>query len=123
MSGSGSRLRELRHRRGWSQEMLAAFAGVPPEAIVALEDDALADPDPALLDRLARTLETSTAELIPDPFDLIAGPLRADATLTAQLRAYLVAASPEQADHFLSTVAESWRASLRVALSLARRRR
>jgi len=120
---SGSRLRELRHRRGWSQETLAAFAGVPPEAIVALEDDALADPDPALLDRLARTLETSTAELLPDPLDLILGPLHADAALNAQLRAFLVAASPEQADRFLATVAESWRASLRVALTLARRRR
>lgn len=122
-SVSGSRLRELRHRRGWSQETLAAFAGVPPEAIVALEDDALADPDPALLDRLARTLETSTAELLPDPLDLILGPLHADAALNAQLRAFLVAASPEQADRFLATVAESWRASLRVALTLARRRR
>jgi hypothetical protein len=102
--------------------MLAAFAGVPSEAIVALEDDALPDPDPALLDRLALTLETSTAELLPDPLDLILGPLRADPTLTAQLRALLIAASPEQADRFIATVAESWRASLRIALTLARRR-
>jgi hypothetical protein len=75
-----------------------------------------------LLDRLARTLATSTADLLPDPLDLILGPLRADAALNTQLRAFLVAASPEQADLFLSTVAESWRSSLRVALALARRR-
>ena len=103
--------------------MLAAFAGVTPEAIVALEDDALPDPDPALLDRLARTLEANTADLLPDPLDLILGPLRADATLNAEVRAFLVAASPQQADLFLSTVAESWRSSLRIALTLARRRR
>ena len=122
MSGSGSRLREMRHRRGWSQEMLAAIAGVSPEAIVALEDDALPNPDSALLNRLARTLEASTADLLPDPLDLILGPLRADPTLTTQLRAFLIAASPEQADRFLSTVAESWRSSFRIALNLARRR-
>ena len=103
--------------------MLAAFAGVSPEAIVALEDDAVRDPDPALLDRLARTLEIDPAELLPDPLDLILGPLRADPTLSAQLRAFLVAATPAQADRFLATVAESWRVSLRVALNLARRRR
>jgi DNA-binding XRE family transcriptional regulator len=122
VSGSGSNLSELRHRRGWSQEMLAAFAGVTPETIVALEDGDLPDSDPALLDRLARTLGASTADLLPDPLDLVLGPLRADPDLVAQLRAFLVAASPDQADHFLSSVADSWRTSLRVALTLARRR-
>lgn len=102
--------------------MLAAFAGVPVEVVVALEDDALPDPDPVLLDRLARTLEATTAELLPDPFDFILAQLHADPTLTTQLRDYLVAASPAQADFFLATIADSWRASLRVALHLARRR-
>ena len=122
MSGGGSRLRGLRHQRGWSQEMLAAFAGVPVEAIVALEDDALPSPDPMLLDRLAQTLEATTAELLPDPLDLILGSLRADPALAAQLRTFLIASSPEQADFFIATVAASWRTSLRVALNLARRR-
>lgn len=126
MAGSavsgGSRLRQLRHQRGWSQEMLAAFAGVSAEAIVALEDDALPNPDPALLERLARTLEATTADLLPEPLDLILGPLRADPALSDQLRAFLVAATPEQADRFVETVAASWRTSLRVALNLARRR-
>ncbi|MFN8538644.1 MAG: hypothetical protein U0232_14345 [Thermomicrobiales bacterium] len=49
--------------------------------------------------------------------------MHADAALNAQLRAFLVAASPEQADHFLVTVAESWRASSPHVLTLARRRR
>ena len=102
--------------------MLAAFAGVPVEAIVALEDDAMPEPHPALLDRLARTLEASPAELLPDPLDLILGPLRTDPALAAQLRAFLIAATPEQADAFIATVAASWRTSLRVALNLARRR-
>lgn len=122
MSGSEGRLRELRHRRGWSQEMLAAFAGVPVEVIVAFEDDALPNPDPALLDRLARTLEANPVELLPDPLDFILARLRDDAALAARLRAFLIAASPAQADHFLATVAESWRVGLRVALNLARRR-
>ena len=102
--------------------MLAAFAGVPVEAIVALEDDALPNPDPMLLDRLAQTLEATTAELLPDPLDLILGSLRADPTLAAQLRTFLIASTPEQADFFVATVAASWRTSLRVALNLARRR-
>jgi len=115
-------MRELRHRRGWSQEMLAAFAGVPVESIVALEDDALPNPDPALLDRLAQTLEANPLELLPDPLDFILARLQDDAALAAQLRAFFLAATPEQADRFLATVADSWRTSLRVALNLARRR-
>ena len=122
MSDGGSRLRGLRHQRGWSQEMLAAFAGVPVEAIVALEDDALPNPDPMLLDRLAHTLELPTAELLPDPLALLLDPLHADPALAAQVRAFLVSATPEQADIFVAAVANSWRTSLRIALNLARRR-
>ncbi len=115
-------MRELRHRRGWSQEMLAAFAGVSVEAIIALEDDALPNPDPALLERLAQTLEANPVELLPDPLDFILARLHDDHALAAQLRSFCFAATPEQVDLFLATVADSWRISLRVALNLARRR-
>jgi hypothetical protein len=102
--------------------MLAAFAGVPVEAIAALEADALSNLDPVLLDRLARTLDANPAELLPDPLDFIIARLQDSHALNAQLRAFFLAATPEQADLFLTSVAESWRASLRVALNLARRR-
>ena len=115
-------MRELRHRRGWSQEMLAAFAGVSVEAIIALEDGALPHPDPALLDRLARTLDANPAELLPDPLDFILARLQGDHALAEQLRAFFLAATPAQADLFIDSVADSWRASLRVALNLGRRR-
>jgi transcriptional regulator with XRE-family HTH domain len=57
------RLRELRERRGWSQEQLAARAGISRGYLARLET-ARQDPRLSILEKLARALKVKAATLL-----------------------------------------------------------
>jgi XRE family transcriptional regulator, regulator of sulfur utilization len=57
------RLRELRERRGWSQEQLAARAGISRGYLARLET-ARQDPRLSTLEKLARALKVKAATLL-----------------------------------------------------------
>ncbi|GAA1140747.1 helix-turn-helix domain-containing protein [Ornithinicoccus hortensis] len=66
MSGLGTRLAELRHRRGFTLRGLAAEAGVSPALLSQLENGTT-DPSLSTLRKLAGVFDTSIAALFEDP--------------------------------------------------------
>ena len=59
----GTRIADLRHKRGLKQDELAEMLGISPQAISKWENDA-ACPDISLLPRLAEIFEVSVDELL-----------------------------------------------------------
>lgn len=58
------RIRELREKRGWSQQQLGARANVRQATISELETGAIQRADFAVLDRLAQALDVEPGELL-----------------------------------------------------------
>jgi transcriptional regulator with XRE-family HTH domain len=59
---SAERIKDFRHRRGWTQEELAQRVGVAPNTIARIESGNRR-PSLGLLERLARTLNVDLARL------------------------------------------------------------
>lgn len=68
----GKRVRELRELRGWSQEELAAIAAVDQSYLSQIEN-ARRTPSIEVLDRLARALGVTAADLIQEPQETVDG--------------------------------------------------
>lgn len=60
------RLREIRQRKGWTQNHLAEVSGVPQPSIWRLEKGLILNPKSSLLRKLAEALEVSMDYLVSE---------------------------------------------------------
>jgi transcriptional regulator with XRE-family HTH domain len=62
----GAKIRNLRKRKGWTQEQLGALAGVPQETISAIERNAR-NAGPQAQSRIAFALDVRVGRIWPAP--------------------------------------------------------
>ena len=89
----GGRLRGLRKRQGWSQELLGEKAGVDPKFVSRLEGGK-ANPSLVTLAKLASAFLLKPADLLD--FDDELEPKKARARIRAQLQALMKGRSDEE---------------------------
>lgn len=138
MTDLGKKLRELRESRGWTQEQAEEASGVPQTTISAIENGKAQRPSDANLARLAATYGVSraslyaAAKLIESIEDLLQRPaspadplwvmmerVRADQEMMRQLAALEEASAPDVFDEVVESVAEAWKANLKMGLRVA----
>ncbi len=61
--GLGTKIKQLREEKGWSQGQLAAYAGLKRSYVSHLETDAINSPGAQPMIKLAKALEVSEDEL------------------------------------------------------------
>ena len=66
VASTGEKLRRLRRGKAWTQEQLAAQAGISPSTVVEIENGKSKTPHPGTLGKLADALDVSPADLLED---------------------------------------------------------